>query len=325
MPAVSLMVDIQSNEMISSLKSEKLKDKDMTAIFRQPLPLLDIEILRTFVAIAETGNFSTAADAVLRTPSAVSMQVKKLEEQLGTVLFLRDARSVALTENGETLLGYARRMIALSNEAVSRFKMPEMRGVVRLGAPDDLGERLLPRILKKFADTHPGITIDVTVDMSLLLRRRMEEQRLDLALINCASRPVFTGGEVIFTERLVWAGAKCGTAHLRDPLPISIWEDGCLWRSEAIAQLERSRRAYRVAYLSAHTMAQRAAITSDLAVAPFPRSYVTEDMAILGEKEGLPELPPFDIRMIVAPQAATPVQVVADCIRDAFQDLSKAA
>lgn len=103
----------------------------MTVTFRQPLPLLDNDILRTFVAIAETGNFSTAAEVVFRTPSAVSMQIKKLEEQLKTTLFLRDARSVTLTAHGETLLTYARRMIALSNEAVSRFVMPELSGVVR--------------------------------------------------------------------------------------------------------------------------------------------------------------------------------------------------
>jgi len=297
----------------------------MTVSFRQPLPLLENDVLRTFVAIAETGNFSTAAEAVFRTPSAVSMQIKKLEEQLGTVLFLRDARSVTLTAGGETLLSYARHMLALSNEAVSRFRMPEMQGVVRLGAPDDIGERLLPSILKSFAEAYPGIMIDVTVDMSLTLVRRMEEQRLDLALINCASQSLMGTGELIFRERLVWAGAKCGTAHLREPLPISIWEDGCTWRSDAIAQLDNSKRPYRVAYLSAHTMAQRAAVVSDLAIAPFPRSYVTEDMTVLGEKEGLPELASFDIRLITSPQASAPSRAVADSIRFAFEEIARTA
>src|SRR5690606_26751565 len=180
----------------------------MNAPFRPPLPLLDNDVLRTFVAIAETGNFSTAAEAVLRTPSAVSMQIKKLEEQLRTVLFLRDARSVTLTQHGEMLLSYARRMLALSNEAVSRFVMPELAGVVRLGAPDDIAERLLPAILKGFAEAFPGIMVDVTVDMSSALRKRVEEQRLDLALFNCHPRSFPNFGEVIHTERLVWAGAK---------------------------------------------------------------------------------------------------------------------
>jgi len=211
----------------------------------------------------------------------------------------------------------------LSNEAVSRFVMPELSGVVRLGAPDDISERLLPKVLKDFGELFPGIMVDVTVDQSLLLRKRMEEQRLDLALINCATRPLPTEGEVIYTERLVWAGAKCGTAYRRDPLPISIWEEGCIWRSEAMAQLERQKRAYRVSYLSAHTMAQRAAIVSDLAVAPFPRSYVTEDMEILGPNEGLPELTPFDIRLLTASQMTGPMKAVADSIRQAFVEIGR--
>ena len=132
-------------------------------------------------------------------------------------------------------------------------------------------------------------------------------------------------GELIYRERLVWAGAKCGTAHLREPLPISIWEDGCTWRSGALAQLDSNKRAYRVAYLSAHTMAQKAAVVSDLAVAPFPRSYVTDDMTILGQKEGLPELGSFDIRLITGPKPTATVQAVADNVRYAFAELARAA
>jgi DNA-binding transcriptional LysR family regulator len=254
--------------MISSLKSEKLKDAPMTMPFRRPIPLLDNEVLRTFVAIAETGNFSTAAEAVFRTPSAVSMQIKKLEEQLGATLFMRDARSVTLTQHGELLLTYARNILALSNEAVSRFIMPELSGVVRLGAPEDIGERLLPSILKSFAESFPGIMVDVTIDMSIGLKKRMEEQRLDLALINCATRPFPTGGEIVFRERLVWAGAKCGTAHRREILPISIWEDGCIWRQDALAQLERAALSRRLSQRPHDGAACRGAFRSgDRAVA----------------------------------------------------------
>jgi DNA-binding transcriptional LysR family regulator len=293
--------------------------------FRPSLPLLDNDVLRTFVAIADTGNFSTAAEAVLRTPSAVSMQIKKLEEQLRTTLFLRDARSVSLTPHGEMLLTYARRMIALSNEAVSRFVMPELSGVVRVGAADDIAERLLPSILKDFAGKFPGIMVDVTVDMSMKLRRRMDEQRLDLALVNYSARNDMAPGEVVYNDRLVWAGAKCGSAHLRDPLPISIWEDGCIWRQVAVDGLEQMKRPYRIAYLSANTMAQRAAVVSDLAIAPFPRSYLTDDMVVLGCKEGLPELMSFDIRLLSAPQLSVPAKAVAESIREAYMEMQRVA
>jgi DNA-binding transcriptional LysR family regulator len=129
---------------------------------------------------------------------------------------------------------------------------------------------------------------------------------------------------VVFRERLVWAGARCGSAHRRDPLPISIWEDGCIWRQEALSQLERNKRPYRVAYLSGHTMAQRAAVLSDLAIAPLPLSYISEDMTILGLQEGLPELGSFDIRLLTASQMSGPIETVADSIRSAFAERAKA-
>lgn len=297
----------------------------MTGAHRHPLPLLELDVLRTFVAIAETGNFSTAADVVFRTPSAVSMQIKKLEEQLGTPLFLRDARSVTMTQSGERLLPYARRMLALSNEAVSRFVLPNMTGVVRLGAPEDLGERLLPNVLKSFAESCPGVAVDVTIDNSGPLIRRLDEQRLDLVLFNGQVSESDREGEVLSRENLVWVGAKGGTAHLRDPLPISVWEDGCSWRSDAIRRLEESGRPFRVAYMTAHALAQRAAIGADLAIAPLPRYMSRPDMVILGEKDGLPSLGSYDIRMLVSPRTSPVIDAVANSIRWAFDDMEMAA
>ncbi len=120
----------------------------MNAPLNHPLPLLDLDVLRTFVAIAETGSFTTAANAVFRTPSAVSMQIKKLEDILGRSVFARDARSVSLTTDGEMLLGYARRLLSINREVVSKFIIPEIVGAVRLGSPDDYGERVLPQELR---------------------------------------------------------------------------------------------------------------------------------------------------------------------------------
>lgn len=293
----------------------------MTVTFRQPLPLLDNDILRTFIAIAETGNFSTAAEAVFRTPSAVSMQIKKLEEQLKATLFLRDARSVTLTPHGEMLLSYARRMVALSNEAVSRFIMPELSGVVRLGAPEDIGERgILPNVLRRFADVFPGIMVNVTIDGSSRLLKRLDAGELDLALVNSCSTMADGRGELLLREKLVWVGAKCGTAYLRDPLPLSLWEEGCLWRNNALNALDQASRHYRIAYMSGRTMAQRAALTADLAIAPLPKSYVQNDLVILGEKEGLPDIGEFDVRLVTAEKPSRPASVVAESIRALYLD-----
>ncbi|MDS1135637.1 LysR substrate-binding domain-containing protein [Nitratireductor indicus] len=295
----------------------------MNAPLNHPLPLLELDVLRTFVAIAETGSFTAAANAVFRTPSAVSMQIKKLEELLGCSVFERDARSVSLTADGELLLDYARRLLALNREAVSKFVMPDISGVVRLGSPDDFGERILPAVLRRFAQTHPSIAVDVVIDQSSNLRKRMANRQLDLTLLTCTDGMDETNVQVIFTEPIVWAGAKGGGAHLREPLPLSIWEEGCAWRAGALKAMERDGRDYRIAYMSAHATGQRSAILSDLAIAPLPKSFLRDDLVELGVEDGLPEMGNYHIGMIVAPDASAPVHAAAEHIRAAFEMLCK--
>ncbi len=291
----------------------------MNAPLNHPLPLLDLDVLRTFVAIAETGSFTTAANAVYRTPSAVSMQIKKLEDILGRSVFSRDARSVALTTDGEMLLGYARRLLAINREAVAKFIIPDIVGVVRLGSPDDYGERVLPHVLKRFAQSHPSIAVDVVIDQSINLRRRMDDRMLDITLLTNSYKASAVGAEVLLTEPIVWAGAKGGCAHMREPLPVSIWEEGCAWRADALEALGRDGRDYRVAYMSSHTAAQRAAIMADLAVAPLPKSFLGDDMVELGPKDGLPTIGNYNLAMVVSPDASAPVKAVADHIRATFE------
>jgi DNA-binding transcriptional LysR family regulator len=289
----------------------------MNAPLNHPLPLLELDVLRTFVAIADTGSFTLAANAVFRTPSAVSMQIKKLEENLGRQVFLRDARSVSLTKDGEMLLGYARRLLALNREAMAKFIMPDIAGVVRLGSPDDYGEHILPTVLKRFAQSHPSIAVDVTIDQSSNLKRRLADRQLDLTLIT--TRRDIEDAEILLTEPLVWVGAKGGSAHLREPLPVSLWEEGCAWRANALDALAQEGREYRVAYMSAHTAGQRAAIIADLAVAPMAKSFIGEDIVALGVKDGLPELSTYNLALLMAPNASAPVRAAADHIRATFE------
>jgi DNA-binding transcriptional LysR family regulator len=294
----------------------------MTAPLNHPLPLLDLDVLRTFVAIAETGSFTSAANSVFRTPSAVSMQIKKLEDILGCAVFSRDARSVSLTPEGEMLLGYARRMLSINREAVSKFIVPDITGVVRLGSPDDFGERVLPHVLKRFAQSHPSIAVDVVIDQSVHLRRRMDDRALDITLLT-NSTGAANGAETLLTEPIVWAGVKGGCAHMREPLPISVWEEGCAWRANALEALGRDGRNYRVAYMSAHTAGQRAAIMSDLAIAPLPRSFLGSDMVELTDKDGMPGMGSYTLAMVVAPDASPPVLAAADHIRATFEQFKE--
>lgn len=290
----------------------------MNAPLNHPLPLLELDVLRTFIAIAETGSFTAAANAVFRTPSAVSMQIKKLEDMLGRAVFVRDARSVSLTTDGEMLLGYARRLLAINREAVSKFIVPDIVGVVRLGSPDDYGDLVLPTVLRRFAQTHPSIAVDVVIDQSVNLRRRMDDRTLDITLLT-NSTGAASGAEPLLTEPIVWAGVRGGCAHMREPLPISVWEEGCAWRSNAIEALGQEGRNYRVAYMSAHVGGQRAAILSDLAIAPLPKSFLTADMVELGQKDGLPKIGEYTLAMLISPDASAPVRAAADHIRAAFE------
>lgn len=283
------------------------------------VPHLEIDLARTFVAICEAGNFSKAAERVHRTPSAVSLQVKKLEETLGRDLFRREARSVSLTGDGEMLLGYARRLLKLNDEAMARFLAPPIEGKVRFGAPYDSGIFAVPGFLKRFASTHPHVEVDVKLDSSAALRRRCEAGELDLVL--------FTGeennslpAEAVYGEALVWIGLKHGEAVRRKPLPLALADQGCSWRAMALGALDAAGIAYRVAYSSEHCQGQIAAVEADLAVAPLPLSVASPPFVRLGEDCGLPPLGSYTVFMRRREGAGPVVEALAEHVAESFRD-----
>ncbi len=283
------------------------------------IPLLDLDLLRTLVAIAETGSFSTAAAAVYRTPSAISMQVKKIEELLGRPVFVRDSRSVTLTADGAFLLEHARRMLALNRDAIARFVQPDVEGVVRLGAPDDAAERFLPIMLRRFAESHPCVTVNVVVDDSSRMLASLKDGSLDLTLITCESG--FEGdqiAEVVFREQLVWAARRGGVAIEKSPLPVSVWEEGCVWRKAGLDGLNQQARDWRIAFQSAHISGQRAAILADLAVAPIPVSSLGGEIVEAPARYNLPKLPKYALGLAVAVDPSDAVLAAADHIRASF-------
>ncbi len=282
------------------------------------IPLLDLDLLKTLVAIAENGNFSAAAAAVHRTPSAVSMQVKKMEDILGRPIFIRDSRSVELTSDGAFLLEHGRRMLALNRDAVARFVQPDVQGVVRLGAPDDVAERFLVDMLRRFNETHPQVTINVTVDGTGRMIDMLKEDRLDLTLITCEAGFKEEAAEVVFREQLVWAACKGGVAAEQTPLPVSVWEEGCAWRKAALGELDTLGIPWRVAFQSAHISGQRAAVLADLAVAPIPVSSLGGCIIEAPTHFGLPKLPKYALGLMVAEDANCAVSAAADHLRASF-------
>lgn len=258
--------------------------------------LLDIDQLRSLLAIAETGSFTKAADVVFKTQSAVSMQMKRLEEQLGRPLFMKEGRGARLTEDGERLLDYARKIIRLSGECVASFSDAVLSGRVRLGVPDDYADRYLPEILIRFTSSHPKVEVTVVCEPTPMLVERIQSGDLDLAIISMS----FTreAAEVVRHERLLWVTSARHSIHEEQPLPLALGRPTCSWRQSATERLEAVGRPFRVLYASWNSAAVGAAVMSGLAVGVLPESAVRSGMRVLGPSDGFPPLPEVKIALL---------------------------
>ena len=258
--------------------------------------LLDIDQLRSFVAIAETGSFTRAADLVHKTQSAVSMQMKRLEERIGRPVFERDGRGTKLTDDGERLLDYARRIVRLSGEAVASFAEADLTGRVRLGLPDDYADRYLPEILGLFSRSNPRAEMTVVCEPTHLLLERLEAGDLDLALITHVEGR--GASEIVRVEQLLWVTSDRHAVDEQDPVPLAIGQATCCWRRSATEALEQAGRPFRVLFVSWNSTAVGAAVLAGLAVAVLPESAIRPGMRILGPSDGFPVLPPCRIGLV---------------------------
>ncbi len=256
---------------------------------------LSLNALRSFVAICETGSFRTAAVRVHKSPSAVSLHISKLEAILGAQLLERDARKLALTRPGEAFLGQARRLLALNDETLAMFRESELTGSLSLAAPHDLGVSLVPTLLRRLADIHPKVQINVQLATSEIVRNSIRDGSVNLALFNDVG-PSSPPARELFSEPLKWLVLNGGRAIQQDPLPLAIADIGCAWRDAALNALQTSNRAYWVAYSSDTSMGQVAAIRADLAIAALPASLADRDLVEAPPQYGLPALPDTHIR-----------------------------
>lgn len=267
------------------------------ALSNAATPLLDTDVLRTFVAIAECGSFTRAARQVFRTPSALSMQIKRLEETLGQALFVREARQVRLTPEGEVLLGYGRRLLSLNEEAVTQFLAPKVAGRLGFGTTDDVGSRILPGVLAQFARSHPAVQVDVVVGSSREMLARLDAGELDLVLVTAGNPGQEARGEIVHSEPLVWVGREGGVAAQRSPLPVALAHQGCAWRGMALEALNRGGISFRIAYSCEHCAGQEAAMLADLAVSPFPQSLVRPPLRRI-DPDQLPALGEYQLTLV---------------------------
>lgn len=296
-----------------------MESQSPTRLSRAALPLLDSEVLRTFVTVAESGSFTRASEKLFRTPSALSMQIKRLEETLEQTLFVREARSVRLNAEGEMLLGYSRRLLKLNAEAVSKFLAPTLEGRVGVGITDAVAEHILPNILTQFARVYPAVQVDVAVAHSMDLIPKLDDGELDLALVMGGEPGSATRGEVILTEPLMWVGREDGDAVLRTPLPVTLAKHGCTWRKIALNALNNGGIDYRIAYSCDHCASQQAAMMADLAITAFPKRLIRPPFIRLTH-ESLPPLSDYQVVLIRRDSRHDASEVLAEHIVEAFRE-----
>lgn len=273
---------------------------------------IDPDLLRVFVYIAEDGSFTRAAERVGRTQSAVSMQVQRLEGLLGEKVLLRGkGGSVQLTSHGRYLLERARDLLALNDEIWGAFREPTVRGTVRLGTPDDYAMRFLPPVLKRFADTHPAVEVDVLCLPSNDLVTRLKAGDLDLTLCSETHEPRNWPSTSLWRGPLHWITAERHSPHRLDPLPLAVAATDCAWRRAALTTLEKAGRRYRIGYTSATLTGTHVPVLAGLAVTVSPITTLPPGLRVLRPDEGLPTLPEAGILLL---KGANPTQPITDVL-----------
>ena len=286
--------------------------------------LLDVDQLRTFIAIAETGSFTRAAEVVHKTQSAVSMQMKRLEERIERPIFARDGRASKLTEDGQRLLDYARRIVNLNMETIAAFSDAALSGRVRLGVPDDYADRYLPEIMARFSRGYPAVELSVICEPSVGLLERIDANEIDLAIVtNCESK---RASETFRRERLLWVTSNRHSTHLEERMPLALGRPSCTWRRIAIERLEAIGRPFRVLYSSSNAGAVAAAVLAGLAVSVLPESGLRPGMRVLSASDGFPDLPSCRIGLVRnAHESSALADALAGHIISSLDNLSDAA
>ncbi|MGI6851960.1 LysR family transcriptional regulator [Mesorhizobium sp. 1B3] len=280
--------------------------------------LLDSDLLRTFVAIADTGNFTRAAEHVGRTQSAISMQMKRLEATVGAALFERGSRGVKLTIKGDQLLVNARRVVGMLEEASAAIAAPPLQGPVRIGIPEEYGYSVLSRALAAFAKLHRNVEVTTRYGHSAHQMAELKEGKLDLAVV-FEWRPS-KRGEILLNDPTVWVTSNVHCIHEGNPVPVALYENSRWSREFAIKSLERCGIDYRVACRSDNSAGLMLAVESGLAIAPVSRSNIPSGCRELTVADGFDTIDSSNVvlhRNRGSKGAA--VDGMADAIREAFR------
>lgn len=281
---------------------------------------LDLTALRSFVAIADTGGVTRAAGLLNLTQSAVSMQIKRLEESLNLKLLERSGRQVVLSPNGEQLLGYARRMIELNDEIMQRLTDTEFEGEVALGVPHDIVYPVVPRVLQQFRAQFPRVRVNLQASSTLRLQDEFSRGEFDI--IMTTEETVQNGGELLTRAKLSWTGAENGTVWRQSPIKLG-FSRHCKFRGIAQNALDRAGMEWSMVADTDSDRTIDVTVGADLAICAVIEGTEPPHLYPINHGGALPDLPDTLINMYGSAQAQTPVvRVLAELLRQGFADLS---
>lgn len=249
---------------------------------------LDLIALKSFLSIAELGNFTKAAKQVGRTQSAVSQQISRLESEIGKPLFIR-GKSLKLTEVGEIVLRYARQVSSLHREILDQIQRPDLEGEIRFGLPEDFATIYLREILSEFIHIHPRIQLRVECDLTLNLLERFKQKEFDLVLLKMGCIEDFPNGQPIWKEPLEWIGST-QEIDVHGPIPLVLSPHPCVYRTRTLDALESMRQAWKVVFTSPSFSGKIAAVKAGMGISVMPRNMIPKDIEILRD----PCLPQLD-------------------------------
>lgn len=250
---------------------------------------LDLDLLRTFVAVADLNTFAAAAAAVCRTQSAVSQQMQRLEQLVGKELFARHGRNKLLTEHGIQLLGYARKILRFNDEACMSLMFSNLQGVLTLGASDESADTILPFLLNRISSVYPKLALDVSVKRNAFMVEMLKENEFDLVVTT--HRPGQYDCLTLRTSPTHWYCAAEYVLQKGEPIPLVLLDDPSPFRDMVLTALNEASIPWRLAYVASTLPAVRAAVKAGLGVTARPVEMMSPDLRVLGQSEGLPSLP----------------------------------
>lgn len=268
---------------------------------------VDMRVLRSFLCVVETGSITETARRLGRTQPAITLQMKRLEDLTGKILFKPDSRRPVLTEEGALVVSYAKSILRLHDELLDKLSSADIEGHVVLGIPDLYAAYLLPSILALFRKAFPRIQVELRCSLSTPLVQHVQKGDVDIALVTRMGG--FTGGQVVRQEQLVWLMAEGHDVHLAEPVPLALLPPGNIYRDHAIEALERAGRKWRIACVSESVGGLQAAVFSGMAVTVLCKSAQVHGMRQLGVADYFPPLPKVDLLLYRSPGQASSAAV----------------